>query len=176
MTNCNNQISEDEAYEEARKCAHRIIKAREKTSHDLLKRLQEKSHGRKMSEKVVERFIEVGLVDDERFSEIYIRSAQYSGKGWQRIVRELQQKGIDTQCLEPPLDEEELERANQVIARFAIETYKDRQKLLRKLVTRGYSYGIAKQAIAAKVSESGEGDGQPLPENFGSTSSFEVTF
>jgi len=147
-------VPECEAYEEARKCAHRIIKAREKTSHDLLKRLQEKGHSRSVSEKVVERFNEVGLVDDERFTELYIRSAQYSGKGWRRITRELQQKGIDVQYLEPPLDEEELERASQVIARFTVETYKDRERLLRKLVTKGYSYGIAKQVVAAKTNDS----------------------
>jgi len=136
------------AYEEARKCAHRIIKAREKTSYELLKRLQEKGHSLAVSEKVVERFVEVGLVDDRRYTEIYIRSAQGSNKGWKRILRELQQRGIDTEHLETPFDEDELERAICTIARLSLATHKDREKALRRLITRGYSYDIAKQAIA----------------------------
>jgi len=140
----------DTAYEEARKCAHRIVKAREKTSHELLKRLQEKGHSLAVSEKVVARFVEVGLVDDARYTEIYIRGAQSVNKGWQRILRELQQRGIQTEYLEAPLEEEELERAQCTIERLIIETHKDREKALRKLVTRGYSYGIAKQAISSR--------------------------
>ena len=144
-------MSEDTAYEEARTCAHRILKQREKSSHDLLKRLQEKGHTLAASEKVVDRFIEVGLVDDPRFTEAYIRSAQYSGKGWYRILRELRQRGIDTDPLEPPPDCDELERASQVIARKSVSTLKEREKALRRLVMKGYSYGIARQAIAARV-------------------------
>ncbi|MCL2403575.1 MAG: RecX family transcriptional regulator [Coriobacteriia bacterium] len=139
---------EEAAYEEARKCAHRIIKARDKTSHDLLKRLQEKGHSLTLSKKVVERFIEVGLVDDERYTELYIRSAQYSNKGWKRIVQELKQRGIETEYLESPLDEEEIERAITVAARLNLETHKDKEKALRRLINKGFSLDIAKQAIS----------------------------
>ncbi|MCL2437659.1 MAG: RecX family transcriptional regulator [Coriobacteriia bacterium] len=139
------------AYEEARKCAHRIIKAREKTSHDLLKRLQEKGYSLGASEDVVKRFIEVGLVDDLRYTELYIRSAQYSCKGWSRIVRELRQRGIDTEYLDPPLEEDELERARAVIARLSLDTHKDRDKALRRLQNKGFSYGVAKQAISRQI-------------------------
>ena len=178
------QEVDEESYEEARKCAHRIIKAREKTSFELLKRLQEKGHSLVVSERVVERFIEVGLVDDLRYTEIYIRSAQSANKGWQRILRELRQRGIDTEHLEAPLDEEELERAGFTIARLEVDTHKSREKALRKLVTRGYSYGIAKQAIATKLK--GNSSGQTLPsylrsqddvcEGSREESSFEISF
>jgi len=141
--------TEEDSYEEARQFAHRILRRREKTSHELLKRLQEKGHDLEASKKVVERFTEVGLVDDVRYTEIYIRSAQCSNKGWQRILRELKQRGIDTENLEHPLDEEELERAARVIERLRLETHKDREKALRRLLNKGFSYDIAKRAISA---------------------------
>ena len=144
-----------DSFEEARKCAHRIIKAREKTSFELLKRLQEKGHNKEDAQAVVKRFVEVGLVDDTRYTEIYIRGAQSSNKGWQRILRELNKRGIDTELLEAPSEDEELERARETIERFSVATHKEREKALRRLVTRGFSYGIAKQAIATRKLEDG---------------------
>ena len=144
-----------DSFEEARKCAHRIIRAREKTSFELLKRLQEKGHNKEDAQAVVERFVEVGLVDDTRYTEIYIRSAQSSNKGWQRIVRELNKRGIDTELLEPPPEDEELERASAAIERLSVATHKEREKALRRLVARGFSYGVAKQAIATRKLEDG---------------------
>jgi len=154
-------LAEDTAYEEARTCAHRILRQREKSEHDLLKRLQEKGHTLAAAEKVVERFKDVGLVDDARFTETYISSAQYSGKGWYRILRELRQRGIDTELLEPPPDEEELERASQVITRLPVSTLKEQERALRRLVTRGYGYGVARQAIAARVKEFNDDGSSP---------------
>ena len=134
-------------YEEAKKCAHRILKARDKTSFELGKRLREKGHSQEAAQRVVARFVEVGLVDDERYTEMFLRSAKVSGKGWYRITRELEQKGIDTKDLTPPDTEEELERACAVIERLTISTYKERDRALRRLVSRGFSYTVAKRAV-----------------------------
>jgi len=142
-----------EAYEEAKKCAHRILRARDKTSYELRKRLQEKGHGAEVADKVVERFVEVGLVDDERYLEFYLLSARASHKGWQRVLRELEQKGIDTEGLAPPEPEEELDNALAVIERLPITTYKEREKALRRLVNKGYNYGIAKRAVDSRWNE-----------------------
>ena len=143
------------SFEDARKCAHRIVRAREKTSYELLKRLQEKGHNKEDSQAVVKRFVEVGLVDDIRYTEIYIRGAQSSNKGWQRILRELSKRGIDTELLEPPPEDEELKRAREAIERFSVATHKECEKALRRLVTRGFSYDVAKQAIATRKLEDG---------------------
>ncbi|MCL2525799.1 MAG: recombination regulator RecX [Coriobacteriia bacterium] len=148
------QGREDELYEAARLCAHRIIRRREKTEHELFKRLREKGHDPTSSRQVVERFVEVGLVDNRRYVELYLREAQGSKKGWYRIVRELKQRGISSELLEEfevPTDDEELQRAALVIERLSVETIKEREKALRKLVARGFSYGVAKTAIAAKT-------------------------
>jgi len=164
-----------DSFEEARKCAHRIIRAREKTSFELLKRLQEKGHNKEDAQAVVERFVEVGLVDDARYTEIYIRGAQSSNKGWQRILRELNKRGIDTELLEPPPEDEELERASAAIERFSVATHKEREKALRRLVTRGFSYGIAKQAIAARKLEDGV-DAPVVVAQSEDDSSFDIVF
>ena len=161
-----------DSFEEARKCAHRIIRAREKTSFELLKRLQEKGHNKEDAQAVVERFVEVGLVDDTRYTETYIRGAQSSNKGWQRILRELNKRGIDTELLEPPPEDEELLRASVAIERFSVATHKEREKALRRLVTRGFSYGIAKQAIAARRIE--DGVDVPVPVQQDEDNSFNV--
>ena len=145
------ELPKEQRYEKARESAHRILKAREKSSSELLKRLQEKGHDRQSAESVVKRFVDVGLIDDERFRDMYIRSAQYSNKGWHRILQELKQRGIDTEYLEPPPYEEELQRAQQIIARLPVETIKQREKALRRLVTKGHGYGVAKRAIAIQA-------------------------
>ena len=141
-------------YEEAKKCAHRILRARDKTSFELEKRLQEKGHSAKAAAKVVARFVDVGLVDDERYREMYIRSAQSSCKGWYRITRELEKRGLETKDLLPPDQEEELERASQVIERLPVSDYKERERALRRLITRGYNYETAKRAVDFRRDES----------------------
>jgi len=144
-------------YEEARLCAHRVLRSRERTSSDLNKRLTEKGHSQEVVQQIVKRFIEVGLVDDKRYVELYIRESQRSGKGWRRIQHELRQRGIpteDLELLEPPLDEEELERAKSILERLHIETtHKDREKALRRLHNKGYNIDIAKKAIAEFTQE-----------------------
>lgn len=137
----------NEEYEEAKQCAHRILRARDKTSFELNKRLQEKGHSAEAAEKVVARFVDVGLVDDERYREIYVRSAQASGKGWYRITRELERKGLETKDLTEPSPEEELDRACKVIDRLTISNYKERERALRRLISRGFSFDTAKRAI-----------------------------
>ncbi|MCL2680835.1 MAG: recombination regulator RecX [Coriobacteriia bacterium] len=142
------------AYEEARLCAHRILRSREKTSFQLQKRLQELGHSSHAAQQVTNRFVEVGLVDDKRYTQLYIRSAQASNKGWRRIRQELQQRGIapaELEALLPPSEEEELQRAQAVIARCSIETHKDKEKAFRKLQNKGFSIDIAKQAIEAVI-------------------------
>lgn len=148
-------LSPEQQYEKARETAHRILKSREKSSSELLKRLQEKGHDATSAKKVVQRFIDVGLIDDERYCELYIRNAQYSNKGWFRIVQELRQRGIEVDYLDPPLFEEELERAQNVIVRLPLETIKQREKALRRLVTKGHSYDVAKKAISNRLKEIG---------------------
>ncbi|MCL2379414.1 MAG: recombination regulator RecX [Coriobacteriia bacterium] len=145
------QMTDETAYEEARLCAHRIVRKREKTTHELRTRLIEKGHDSDVSQQVVDRFIDVGLVDDQRYIELYIREAQHNCKGWRRIKHELRQRGIadaDIELLESPSDEEELERALTVIERQTITDQKDRERALRKLQNKGYSFDIAKQALA----------------------------
>jgi regulatory protein len=136
--------------EQARERALRILNVRDKTDFEMRKRLSQDGYGKKTVDAVVDRLVEVGLIDDARYTELFISNAQVARKGWRRVCRELQMKGIDIDTLEPPDSEEELMRAHALIARLPVETYKEQQRALRRLITKGYDFALARKVIEMK--------------------------
>ncbi|MCL2332896.1 MAG: recombination regulator RecX [Actinomycetia bacterium] len=131
----------------------RILNARDKTSHELRTRLAQDGYHGKAVEATLDRLIELGLVDDERFREHYVESGLRAKKGWGRIVRELARKGIEICACDEgfqPDPDDEYAAAFSLVERMAITTEKERNRLLRRLITRGYSYPIALRVLDAR--------------------------
>ena len=100
---------------------------------------------------VVKRFQEVELVDDARFAHAWVRSRASAGYGRRRIERELAQKGVEavvaTEALEAELIDDELSRAREALRGRLPRDEKDRQKLVRRLVARGFELRVALDAV-----------------------------
>lgn len=132
----------------------RLLNARDKTTHELRVRLARDGYHGRAIDTTIDRLTESGLVDDDRFTSNYIDVNLRAKKGWGRIVRELARKGIE---LDPdderfyPDPEVEYEAACALIERFPLTTEKERNRALRRLITRGYSYPLALKVITRAV-------------------------
>ncbi len=137
-------------------CAHkrclRILTARDKTSAELKKRLEDDGYSAACIQKTIAHFEGLGLLDDERYTEVYIRSCFAQKRGWGRIVRDLAHKGIKIDSDDEryaPSAEEEYERATALVRHLPATTQKERDRILRRLITRGYSYPVARHVLDA---------------------------
>jgi len=131
----------------------RILNARDKTSCELRTRLSQDGYHGKAIDATLDRLVELSLVDDERFTENYVESGLRSKKGWGRIVHELGRKGIEVDPDDErfrPDAEAEYTAACQLVARLPVTTEKERNRLLRRLITRGYSYPTALRVLDAR--------------------------
>ncbi|MCL2881420.1 MAG: recombination regulator RecX [Coriobacteriia bacterium] len=131
----------------------RLLNARDKTTHELRARLsQDGYHGRAI-DATLDRLLELSLVDDERFAENYVDTSLRAKKGWGRIVRELARKGIE---LDPddehyrPDPEDEYQAAFALVERLPVGTEKERNRVLRRLISRGYAYPTALKVLDAR--------------------------
>ncbi len=85
----------------ARTIALRRLESAPRTRHDLAATLARKGVPDDVSERVLDRFTEVGLIDDEAFAEAWIAS-RHTGRGLGRRVlqQELRRKGVAPEIIE----------------------------------------------------------------------------
>jgi regulatory protein len=110
---------------------------------------------------VIDRFIEVGLIDDVAYAETVVNSRQkFKGLAKSAIRRELSQKGVEASIVEQVTSditvEDELamavDLATKRIGRMANLEYTVRQRRLNSYLARkGYSSSIV--LVAAKQAE-----------------------
>jgi SOS response regulatory protein OraA/RecX len=130
-----------------------LLGYREHSQFELAKKLRECGYPRDIAEAVVKRFVEVQLVDDARFAASWVRSRRSARYGTRRIKQELDRKGISEDVVLAALEEEspdgddELARAQAALGARVAEDRKGRDKLVRRLVGRGFSLGVAIEAV-----------------------------
>jgi regulatory protein len=135
----------------ARDRALQLIGYRERSRSELTQRLLDNGFPRPVVDTVVARFCEVELVDDRRFASAWVRSRTSAGYGLRRIRRELAEKGVDDEITTAVLDEEtdgdELSRARDSLRGRQPRDPKDRERLVRRLVARGFELRVALDAV-----------------------------
>jgi regulatory protein len=146
-------LDESEA-RHARDRALRVLGYRERSCAELRKRLLEDGYPEALVAQIITRYVEVELLDDARFARAWAATRASAGLGRSRIARELRDKGVDPEVAEAALDEvlsdaDEVSRAVVALRGRVPENRKERDKLLRKLVTRGFSIGVAISALDA---------------------------
>ena len=120
-------------------------------------------------ERVLDRFAEVGLVDDVAYAELLVRS-RHTGRGLSRraLARELHAKGISREVAEGALagidgeDERRAARAlvaRRVAATAGMEPRRRRRRLVEMLARRGYSPSAAAAAVEEVLARTGEEGG-----------------
>lgn len=127
----------------------RLLNRRDYSRHELEERLRRDGFEHETCTEVIDELAACGIVSDSRFAEVYIRSKLNVGWGIERIVRELERRGVDVNELVGwPYDyldpDDEIERAVAVAQKKCsgsrMPTY---QQLVRFLMGRGFSCGVA---------------------------------
>ena len=145
----------------ARSKAEELLNRRDYSSSELAAKLREAGYHPSVADEVVARFVEVGLLDDRRFAELFARSKAAVGGGRIKIERELARRGVDATQLEgwPSgyLEEDESETAFALASRRRLSGKNDFQKLVRFLCGRGFPMGVAMDAAKRVLAEAEEG-------------------
>lgn len=153
-----------ETVEQAKEACLRLLAVRARSRAELAQRLAAKGFTPDITERALDRFTEVGLVDDAAFAEQWVHSRHtFSGKGKQALAQELRRKGISQSDAAPALaaitaDDEE-ERAAELVRRKlrTMPPNLDRDKTIRRLVgmlaRRGYPQSTAFTVVKAELAQ-----------------------
>ena len=134
----------------------RLLCIREHASALLYKRLLSSGYDDRIAAEAVQRAINCGLVSDERYADVLVRSRLSQGKGLRGIAFELEQADIDPKTV-PAYQEalfrdsgpDELARALSLLAAKPPKAKRIREAAYRKLVQKGYESSVA--ASAARI-------------------------
>lgn len=165
--------SPEEQEAAAKELCLRLLTDRARSKHELGAKLRQKGVAEEVAERVLERFDEVGLIDDEAFAGAWVRSRhRHRGLGRRAIAQELRRKGIDRDVADEALtevdDEAEEQRARELVDRklrtVTVRGPEDRRKVAQRLVgmlaRKGYpasvTYGVVRAALADLGAEEDE--------------------
>jgi regulatory protein len=141
----------------------RLLTARARTRAELEGQLAKRGYPDEVSQRVLDRLAQVGLVNDEDFAEQWIRSRRANaGKGKRALASELRNKGVANDVITAALADidagAERQRAEQLV-RDRLRREKladdDDSKIARRLVgmlaRRGYSQSMAFDVVTSEL-------------------------
>ncbi|MDR1713962.1 MAG: RecX family transcriptional regulator [Coriobacteriales bacterium] len=142
-----------EQLQKARCKTEQLLNYRDRTSQELKARLMQAGFSLQVAETETRLAQQAGLIDDERFTRLYVASKRNSGWGQVRIVRELRRYGIDLQadpasCAELFDEQDELRKAMDCATRFRSRAQDQRSACFRRLITRGFSVDVARKTLS----------------------------
>jgi regulatory protein len=153
-------------YDRALSTAMRVLSMRPHSAYELSRKLSAKGVARETVERVVGRLAEIDLINDERFAHDYIEFG-FLRKSWgiRKVRAGLLSKGIDREIIDEVLGGEEARRMEQDgAARFVQKEMgrggaaeKGREKIVSRLVSRGFSWDTASEAVRGFLSAKPEG-------------------
>lgn len=159
----------DDLRDRAREAALRLLSIRERSSKELTDRLRDKGFPTEIVDDLVTRFLEIKLLDDERFAREWVTSrAQHSARGKSVLRQELRHKGIPTpvidavlESLSPEIEEDSarmlLSRKLRAIDPDSLsdrEIYRKQQRrLYNMLARRGFSSELAQRVTQDTLTE-----------------------
>ncbi|WBB47013.1 regulatory protein RecX [Verrucosispora sp. WMMA2044] len=158
----------DEA-EVAREICLRQLAVRPRTRAELASALARRGISEETANQVLDRYDEVGIIDDAAFARAWV-SSRHTGRGLARraLANELRQRGVDGDTASEALDEldetTEAETARALVERKLRTARGEPDAVFRRLVgmlaRKGYPAGVAiravKDAIAAQSAEAAE--------------------
>ena len=149
----------------ARKILLDQLTGRARSRSELATKLAGKGVPEEVSTRLLDRFEDVGLVDDEAFARSWVESRQ-AGKGLARraLAQELRRKGIDDEVAREVLDEvdpeDEVEAARALVRRKLRSVARlDRDAAVRRLAgmlaRKGYPPGVAFRVVREELEHAG---------------------
>lgn len=141
------------------------LTGRARSRHELADKLKAKDVPDEVAAQLLDRFEEVGLVDDAAFARTWVSQRQ-SGKGLAKraLAQELRRKGVDDETVRDALDEldpEAEEEAARLLVRKKLRSLGrvDDQTAARRLVgmlaRKGYGSGLAFSVVKSEMAEVG---------------------
>jgi regulatory protein len=154
----------------AREAALKLLERTRRTRSDLERRLRDKGYAAATIAEVVDRLVEVKLVDDAEYARAFL-AGRWGRKpaGWSRLQRELRSKGVADEHIvagrglieerEGAADEISVARklVQQVSARY--ERFEPRvrsQRLYALLARRGFDGDTIRRVLSMRDDEAGE--------------------
>ena len=149
------------AYEEnlinCKETALKIIERSYKTKKEMIKRLLEKGYALEEINETLKLLEEYNLINDESYAKAFINDRTKT-QGKQKIKYALKNKGVSDEIIEEELSkldmEKEKENANilalkkySILIKRESDKYKLKEKIIRFLISRGYDYEVAKDAV-----------------------------
>ena len=148
----------------AKQRAIQLLSYRDRSIAELNRGLRDSGYSAGLSDEVVARMRELCLVDDGRFAGMWVRTRLAAGIGSRRILRELNDRGVDPEVASAAVqtecpEDDELQRATVALRGARPNDRRTRDKLIRRLVSRGFALSVALQAVeAAPPDEGGASD------------------
>ena len=130
----------------------RLLACRDRSQAELRQRLLREGFSAQLADACLSRLVEIGIVDDRRFCETYLKSKVNSGWGMIRIINKLRCFGIDIQKY-PSLASEyfdpdnELSRAQEQLKRYRGKAEDVCSGQYRYLLSKGYSPTVIAQVL-----------------------------
>jgi regulatory protein len=141
----------------ARGICLRLLTMAPRTRAQLAEALRKREVPEEAAEAVLERFSEVGLIDDEAFAAAWV-SSRHAGRGLARraLASELRHRGVDEDVVKEAVEqldpEQEVETARRLVARKLsatrnLEPAVRTRRLAGMLARKGYGPGLAFRVI-----------------------------
>jgi regulatory protein len=152
----------------ARGICLRALTGAPKTRQQLADLLAQRDVPEDAAEAVLDRFTEVGLIDDAAFARAWVSSRQ-AGRGLARraLSAELRAKGVDpevaAEAVDEVADEDERAAARRLVERRAgamsrLDRATANRRLMGMLARKGYNGGLAAAVVREVLDSAGEAD------------------
>lgn len=132
----------------------RLLARREHSQLELQQKLKQRGFDHDTSLKVLEKAKANGWQSDERFAEVWVRSCIARGDGVSKIRAQAPQKGIPPELVEAVLQQEQpnwvelcYQRLVRKFGQRPVADTKQREKIIRHLLQRGFTFAVIKQAL-----------------------------
>ncbi len=151
----------------AREIALRLLEVRARSRAELAQAMAKKDVPAETIESVLDRFEEVGLVDDATFAGLWVEGQQRRMKSTRALKQELRLKGVDAEVVDEALAETADDadyRAASALARKkvrtmgALEPHVRYRRLAGALARRGFAPGLCHRVVS-EVTEGVDDEG-----------------
>lgn len=150
-------IADEENKIKCRYAAIRIIERFYKTEKELKEKLFQKGYDEEAILSAIEFLREYNYINDNNYTKSYVTD-KIKSQGQKKILYDLKRKGVDEELIKATLsnvdEDDEIEVATSIaekkyniLSKRENDSYKLNQKLFRYLLSKGYTYEIAKKAI-----------------------------
>lgn len=142
-------------YNMAYKMALRFLTVRPRSRKEMIDYLKRKETRGEVLDEVLGRLVQLGLLDDKRFAEEWVRSRLLTKpRSRKMLFRELHTKGVSSGDIELALSliepEDELGALVGLIEKKRRSSrYTESEKIIGYFVRQGYSYSLIKRALAS---------------------------